>query len=334
MKAIVYHGPKTLVIEERPVPAAAADELIIKVQAVGICGSELEGYLGHSSIRVPPLVMGHEFSGVVAEAAQGAKGLTAGSKVIVNPLISCGMCDRCALGKPNICRNREIIGIHRPGAFAEYVAVPAANAFPMPQQMDASLASLAEPLAISIHAAKLGFQPFGDLLIFGAGTIGLLTLQVAQNMGVRKVMVTDINPARLQYAKQLGAEIAEPDQLPDLAGKFFSPGGLDTIIDCVGLAATREQAMRLVNPGGKVIMVGLGSDLSALPMNHLVRQEIMIFGSYTYTKAEFEQAIHLLSAGKIQRNPWSTIRGLLEAPDCFKALTEGKAEYSKIILSL
>lgn len=332
MKALVYHGPHHLTVEDRSLPQPGSGEVLVKVEAVGICGSELEGYTGHSSVRIPPLIMGHEFCGLITEVSPDVKGITIGDKVIVNPLISCGKCDRCHTGKPNICRHREIIGIHRPGAFAEYVTVPQRNVYPVPNEMSSSLASLAEPLAVSIHGIKLGLQPFEDLLIFGAGPIGLLTLQVALNMGVRKVLVIDKQEERLNYARQLGAEVATPNQMKEQFDAIFTSIGVDTIIDCVGVQETQNQSFKFINPGGKIIMIGLGHDQSTISMNHLVRHEVKIFGSYTYLPADFEQAIHLLTNGKIKMDDWSISHDLSEGPKSFQSLVERKTKYSKIIL--
>lgn len=332
MKAVVYQGPEIVVIEETERPALQTDEVLVKVEAVGICGSELEGYLGHSSVRSAPLIMGHEFCGIIAEVSPGAEEIKVGERVVVNPLIHCGYCDRCEQGKPNICRNRKIIGINRPGAFAEYVAVPKKSIYAVPAEAEPALLSLAEPLAVCIHAVKLGFQPFGDLIIFGAGPIGILTLQVALNMGAKKVLVVDRQEQRLAFAEKLGAHTATPERLGEQFDQLFSNQGVDVIMDCVGVEQTREQAIRMINPGGQVIMVGLGHDVSRLTMNHLVRQEVVVIGSYTYSPSDFKQAIELLIKGKIQRKEWTKIVRLMEAPECFKELIEGRAAVSKIIL--
>lgn len=333
MKALVYQGPKQLSLEEHAIPEPKPGEAILRVVAVGICGSELEGYLGHSSIRKAPLVMGHEFCGVIDKLADDVGDFAVGDKVIVNPLISCGACDRCRIGKGNICRNRQIVGIHRPGAFAEYVAVPANNMYRVPAGMDANLASLAEPLAVCIHAVKLGLGPYEDLMIYGAGPIGLLTLQAALTMGAHRVLVIDRQQDRLGFAKWLGAEVATPEQAEEAHASLFGARGVDTIIDCVGVQSTREQAIRKVNPGGTIVSVGLGQDQSLLSMNHVVRQEITIVGSYTYSDDDFEQAVILLSQGKITREHWSTTCSLTEAIDNFEALTDGSAKFSKIIIN-
>ncbi|MBD2865336.1 zinc-dependent alcohol dehydrogenase [Paenibacillus oceani] len=278
MKTLVYYGPRQISIEEHEMPKAGPGEALIKVESVGICGSELEGYLGHSSVRIPPLIMGHEFCGTIVEVVgqSGHKSeWSVGDKVVVNPLISCGSSDRCIQGKQNLCRRRELIGIHRPGAFAEYVAVPLSNLYSVPKEMNASIASLAEPLAVCIHAVKLGLQPFEDVLIFGAGAIGLLTVQAAMRMGANRVLVVERQEARMHHAKALGADVVTPERLGNGANDCL-PQGIDTIIDCVGVTATRRQALQWIQSGGKIIMVGLGHEESPVLMSRLVRQEVSI----------------------------------------------------------
>jgi 2-desacetyl-2-hydroxyethyl bacteriochlorophyllide A dehydrogenase len=336
MKTLVYHGPRQMSIEEHEEPLAGPGEAIIKVESVGICGSELEGYLGYSSIRIPPLIMGHECCGTLVEIGGQAgqvTDLSLGDKVVVNPLISCGGCDCCSAGKTNLCRRRELIGIHRQGAFAEYVKVPWNNLYAVPKAMHSSLASLAEPLAVGIHALKLGFQSFEDVLIFGAGTIGLLTLQAAKNMGAERVLVVDKQEARLSNAAALGADAVKPEQLENKVSELYSAQGINTVIDCVGVTATRQQALQCMNPGGKMIMVGLGHEESPILMSRLVRQEVSITGSYSYTQADFKQAVQLLVGGKISMDHWAINRSLEEGPDAFLMLTEGKSNFSKIILN-
>lgn len=335
MKTLVYHGPRQISVEEQEMPKAGPNEALIKVESVGICGSELEGYLGHSSVRIPPLIMGHEFCGKIVEIGgkpSQKSEWSAGDKVVVNPLISCGSCDRCMKGKPNLCRRRELIGIHRPGAFAEYVAVPMINLYPVPKEMNPSLASLAEPLAVSIHAVKLGLQPFEDVLIFGAGAIGLLTLQAAMKMGASRVLVVEKQEARMHHAMALGAEVVKPELLDSRVNDYF-PQGIDTIIDCVGVTATRKQALHMINSGGKIIMVGLGHEESPILMSQLVRQEVSIIGSYSYSQADFNQSVQLLAGGHIRMEQWAATRSLTEGPASFQSMVEGKSRFSKIILN-
>jgi len=331
MQALVYTGPEKLTIEEVDIPSIEPNEVLVKVESAGICGSELEGYMGHSSIRIPPLVMGHEFCGRVVAIGDEVHGLSLEDKVIVNPLIACRTCASCLMGKVNLCRNRKIVGIHRPGAFAEYVAVPYENALQVPTDMDASLASLAEPLAVAIHAVKLGLQPLNDVLIYGAGTIGLLCFLAARQMGAGKIVLLDLQPTRRAHAEKLGAVALSPKQLEEQQGEHF-PHGIKAVIDCVGVQATREEAMNLVDSGGTIVMVGLGHGNSDLPVNHLVRQEISLIGSYTYSHEDFQQAIALLQQGKIEIEGWTETRDLVHGPAAFQELAKGESEFAKIFL--
>jgi len=332
LNALVYMGPQHLELQSLERPQPKPGEAVIRVDAVGICGSELEGYMGHSSIRKPPLVMGHEFCGTIVKLAPDVAGLAEGDRVVANPLIFCGKCDRCRQGRANICRNRQIIGIHRPGAFAEYVAVPAGNLYRVPENMEPELASLAEPLAVCLHAVKLALEPFGDAVIFGAGPIGMLTLQAALAMGARRLLVIDKQRERLRFARQLGAETAVPEEADEGCRELFS-SGVDTVIDCVGVQAVREQAIQMINPGGTIVLVGLGQDRSQLSMNHVVRQEISLIGSYTYSGTDFEQAVDLLVGGRITRERWSTTCSLTNAAEVFARLANGTAEFSKYIIN-
>lgn len=332
MKMLVYEGPERIVLANAAMPAVASDELLIRVRAVGICGSELEGYLGHSSVRVPPLVMGHEFCGEVADVGADAGDWRLGERVVVNPLIGCGRCRNCLSGRANICHSRAIVGIHRPGAFAEYVAVPVSGVTRVPDEMDADFASLAEPLAVAVHSVKLGLAPLEDVVIIGAGPIGLLTLQAAKLTGCRRAVVVERQPSRLQAAERLGAIAATPEEARAVVTGLAGSEGAETVIDCVGNGATRKLAMELAASGGTIVMVGLGQGETAMPMNDLVRREIRLLGSYTYTVRDFAQAVALLVEGQIGMSGWTQGLALEDGPDAFATLARGTAPVSKYIL--
>jgi L-iditol 2-dehydrogenase len=201
MEALVWTAPRVMEMQRLPVPVPADGDVLLRVSAAGICGSELSGYLGQSSIRVPPLVMGHEAAGVLVADADLVLGdgspARAGTRVAFNPLIVCGECDRCRAGRSSVCRNRRLIGAHRPGAYAGYVAVPAAQCFPLPAHVSDVAGSLAEPLACGVRAVSLAL-PAERLLVLGAGPIGLCCLLAARAAGVQQVMVSDIASRRQQ----------------------------------------------------------------------------------------------------------------------------------------
>ena len=320
MKSLVWTKPAWMEIQEAEVPSIEDHEVLIKVDAVGICGSEIEGYLGHNSLRVPPLTMGHEFSGTIAQVGKQAGGLSVGKRVTVNPLLSCGHCNSCRKGLVQLCAERAIVGIHRPGAFAEYVNVPASAVHVIPDDLGEYRAALAEPLACSLRAARRAMEnhPFANVVVFGAGTIGLLSFLVADILGAGKIIVVDTNEARLQTPASLGAHgIVNPKE-PGYIQKIkeaMGPSGIDVIIDAAGFGPTRSAAVELINPGGTIMNIGLGIDQTQIPINVCIRNEISILGSFSYHMQDFHDSLELLKSGKINETEWSHIRPLSEKSD-------------------
>ena len=342
MQALVWLGPRDMVQRSEPMPKLAEGEVLISVGAIGICGSELSGFLGHNSLRVPPLIMGHECAGQVVQVTDGnfatGESATVGARVTVNPLVVCGTCDRCSSGKSNLCRHRQLVGAHRPGAFAQYVAVPARQCYPLPESLSLVAGSLAEPLACSIRAVALsGVQPQESLLILGAGPIGLCAVAAARAQGVEQIIVSDIAPQRLKMARHWGASdivnAREQDVVAFVQDRF--PGGVDRVIDAVGATSVRIQAIRAVVPGGRVVFIGLHDEESVLPANYVIRQEITVTGSFAYVDNDFEQAVDLLIHGVLQPSvDWLEERPLSEGPAAFAELVDGKAKVAKIVLTV
>jgi threonine dehydrogenase-like Zn-dependent dehydrogenase len=337
MKSLVWTKPEWLEIQERAEPEITEDEVLLKVDTVGICGSELEGYLGHNSLRVPPLVMGHEFSGSIESLGSKVKGLQKGQKVVVNPLSSCGSCNFCRKGLVQLCRERSIIGIHTPGAFADYVNVPAASIHVIPETLSPLRASLTEPLACSLRAVRraMASHPFANVVVFGAGTIGLLSFLVARILGASKVVVVDTNETRLRTPERLGAygtiSPAEQGYIQKIKDSM-GPSGIDVVVDAVGYQPTREAAVELINPGGTIMNIGLGVDSTQLPINVCIRKEINLLHSFCYHPQDFYDALQLLINGNIDETGWSEIRSLRDGNHAFLDLLKGKVENAKIFL--
>src|SRR5579884_4241969 len=268
MEALVWSGPRNMEIQITPVPDLARGEVLMEVGVAGICGSELSGYLGQNSLRKPPLIMGHEAAGrIVRIQADGGSLLLAdgsqpqvGMRVTFNPLLVCGVCDRCRAGYTNICRNRRLIGAHRPGAFARFVAVPAAQCLPLPDDLSLETAALTEPLACSVRAVSLSqVRPGNKLFILGMGAIGLFSLAVARALGIEQIYVSDMAPSRLAIARTWGAQETIDAGKHDVLAAIqeLSPGGVDAVIDAVGSTTTRQQAVSSVVPGSRVVFIGL-----------------------------------------------------------------------------
>jgi threonine dehydrogenase-like Zn-dependent dehydrogenase len=271
VKAIVWQGPERMEIGERPEPAdPPPDEVVLRPGAVGICGSEVEGYLGHMGNRTPPLVMGHEFAGEIVTAGVGAERWI-GTRATVNPIEGCGHCALCRSGQENICPQRTLIGVHFDGAFADLVRVPAANLRALPDSLDIRVGALTEPLANGVHAVRLGLAGFDvkSAAVVGAGTIGLVTLQAALLSEIPSVAVIEPQDARRERARSLGAHavLADGDAARDAGGEL----GFDLVLDAVGAQATRAAAVELVRPGGRVVCVGLAADDMTLSFHTVVR---------------------------------------------------------------
>lgn len=340
MEALVWLGPSEMEIQRTAVPELAPGEVLIAVHVAGICGSELSGYLGQNSLRVPPLVMGHEAAGEVIECTEGtfADGspVRVGSRVTFNPLISCGDCDRCRVGLTHLCRQRQLIGAHRSGAFAQFVAVPAVQCYPLPADFSDTIASLTEPLACSLRAVKqTQARSEQSLLILGAGPIGLFALIAARAEGLQRIYVSDLSESRLEVARQWGAsETINAHQHDVLATiREIAPGGSDTVIDAVGANATRAQAVQAVVPGGTVVFIGLHDETSSLATNYLVRQEITLRGSFGYDQSDFRQAFDFLRNGLLSsEGNWLEERPLASGPTAFAELVDGKVAATKIAL--
>ena len=328
MKALVYEGPKLMNIRKLPVPSPQPGEVLIRIERVGICGSELSGYLGHNSLRKPPLVMGHEFSGVVAEIGDGVAKLKLGDRVTVNPLITCGECRYCTTGSAQLCAKRNLIGAHRPGAFAEYVAVPEKNVYLLEDHVTFDEGAFAEPFAVAVHLCRLlQLDPTNRLLIMGAGPIGLFTLQVAQVYGLKNIVVVDLNEERLEIVKELGGVSAT--SLGD-----YEAGSFDAAVDAVGIEITRVQCMEYVKPGGSVVFSGLHQNETNLPVNDAIRNEVKMFGAFSNNPVDFETALQWISEGRVNLLPWTMHAPLEEGSVCFEKLISGPGKVAKIMLEL
>jgi threonine dehydrogenase-like Zn-dependent dehydrogenase len=337
LKALVWTAPKVMEWKEINKPLPQADEVLIRVETVGICGSEIEGYLGHNSLRVPPLIMGHEFCGRIESWGDQVEGFTAEQKVVVNPLTFCGKCNACRKRMTQLCSSRNILGIHRSGAFGEWVTVPAKTIVPVPEDLDPFRAALSEPLACSLRATRRALKnhPFANVVIFGAGGIGLLCARVAHLLGSDHIIVVDTNGDRLQAALNMAADFAlnpKESNLQQEISKFVGDKGVDAIIDAAGFQPTRSASMEIINPGGTFMNIGLGIDETELRINHLIRGEIEILGSFCYNAQDFYDAVSLLRNGRVTEQGWTEIRHISEGNSAFQDLINGRVTSGKILL--
>jgi len=326
MKALVWHGPQQMTVDDVPEAEPRTGEVVVRSEAAGICGSEVEGYLGRMANRVPPLVMGHEFAGTVVAAGPGSEPSWLGKRVAVNPIVGCGRCRYCFRGDRNLCPDRFLVGVGVPGGFASSAVVPERCLFEMPAGMDVRLGALVEPLANGVHAIRSG-APAGaaSAVVIGAGTIVLACMQTALLHGIELVSILERHPTRRDHALRLGAHEA-----------FASGGelkaGVDLVVDAVGADATRRLAIELLNRAGTAVFIGLHEDQTALPWHRVIRGNHTVKGVFGYSDADFRQSLDWLADGRAGIGELKRILPLAEGPGAFATLAEGPTEDIKVFL--
>ncbi len=330
MKALVYTGPKTMVFREEPDPQANED-VVVKVDVCGICGSDMHVYMGHNPAQPPPEILGHEAAGVVVSGA------LKGRRVAINPIVSCSDCDVCRGGRQHLCRDRQVISrTPRPGAFAELVRVPERNLFAIPDALSTSTAALAEPFAVGYHAVNLGERALhlplaaAKVVVIGGGPIGLCASQVLASRGTGTVLIAETSAPRraaLDAAGRFGS-------YDPLGGNKPSPASFDLVIDAYGGKSSREEAVRLVKYGGVIVHVGLAAAEGGVEYLQLTRGEISLIGSFAYTPVEFSETLAGLAAGIFGRIDWTETRPLAEGGAAFAELAAGNVAAAKILLKV
>ncbi len=340
MQALVWEAPSRMVLREEERPAPAAGEVVIQVAFVGICGSELSGYLGHSTLRVPPLVMGHEFSGKIVELGpdvdRQATGLRVGQSVTVNPLSHCGQCEYCRAGVNQLCAKRVLLGAHRPGAYAEFVATPVQTVTPLPIGMSLRTGALTEPVACAVRIGEMAGDVAGqDCLVIGAGPIGLLAMQVLFFNGARRVFIADLSPERLAMADDLNGIVIDSREadVVETVRNGTKGRGVAVSVDAVGLAITRTQCISATRAGGTMILSGLHQEVSEMPAADIIRREIVVRGSFAYAPSNFARAVELLDQGVVDLDPWIVEAPLRDGGRWFDRLIDDPGDVSKVLLT-
>jgi alcohol dehydrogenase len=327
MKALVYTAEKEIRFRDEPAPEPGPGEVVVAIDAVGICGSDMHAYLGHDPRRVPPLILGHEAVGRVAD------GLATGPAVVINPLITCGHCDECEGGRANLCRKREVIGMYRPGALAERVAVPAGNLIEIPRDMDPAHAALTEPAATALHAvnlaAKIAHRPVSEsrALVIGGGSVGLFAAMVLRDQGASEIHLAETNPLRRRTVENTGAcRVVDPVSEPARGSSF------EIVVDAVGGKLSREAAIAAVRPGGVVMHIGLLDNDGGIDVRRMTLQEISLIGTYTYTADDLRATVEKLHSGAFGDLGWVEKRSLSDGARAFDDLLHGRSAAPKIVL--
>ena len=342
MKSLLLSAYNHLEITEMPLPAMGKDEVLVRVEACGICGSDVHGYDGSSGRRIPPIVMGHEAAGTVMATDANVRGYSKGDRVTFDSTVYCGECAYCKSGKVNLCDNRQVIGVscgdyRRHGAFAEYVAVPQRILYPLPAAISFTDASMLEAASVALHAVRVSEARAGDTaLVIGAGMIGLLTMQAARAAGSKRVLVADVDFSRLELARRTGADeilYCSGEKLVDTVLNLTGGLGVDVVYEAVGRDETVAAAIDCAQKGGTVTLIGNIAPEVKLPLQKVVTRQIRLQGSCA-SAGEYPQAIELIASGKMQVGPLITaVAPLEEGPRWFERLHAGEPNLMKVILT-
>lgn len=322
MKALVYDGVETLGYRDVAKASPNEGEHLIRIEASGICGSDIHAYLGHDNRRPAPLILGHEAAGVIESGPE------AGRRVTINPLVTCRRCKACAMGRENLCTQRQIISMPpREGAFAQYVAMPDSNLVTVPDGVPLAKAALTEPLAVSWHAVRLALEALHQnmdrsALVLGGGAIGLAAALALRAMGVEDVTVLEPNETRRRFLAERCGQVVTHE------GKSPAP----IVIDAVGYATTRAMASQLAMPGGVIAHVGLGEDSGGLDIRRMTLQEITFIGTYTYTAQDFRDTAQAIFDGRLGALDCFETRAMSGGAQAFRDLRAGTVAAPKIML--
>ena len=338
MKALRYLGPEKLKVEDVPTPVPQRGEVLIRVRACGICGSDVHGYYGLTGRRIAPMTMGHELSGEVCELGDNASRFAIEDRVIAQPINFCGECVHCKRGLTMLCLNKKFFGVlSENGAMAEYVAVPEKLLYRLPDQSSFYEGALVEPYAVAYGAVKRAGDIAGKtVLVIGAGTIGLCVLQLIKQKKPGLVIVSDLSAARLKTAMKLGADKGINSQEEDFLEVVLSATNGDMIdlsIECVGVQSSANQSIRCLKPAGTSVWVGMSQKEMTINMQDIVCSARSILGSFNYTHEEFGQAAEIVASGRLNTSEMITkVVSLDEAVNVFPQIHDNPDDYKKVIV--
>ena len=342
MKSMMLTEPKKLEIQDSPIPRFGKDEVLIRVKACGICGSDVHGYDGSSGRRIPPLIMGHEAAGLIEECGSEVSGFSKGDRVTFDSTVYCGKCSYCKKGQVNLCDNRMVLGVscedyRRHGAFAEFVTVPSHIIYKLPDTFPFEHAAMIEAVSVAVHAVgRISFDSGDKSLVVGAGMIGLLLIQAIRSAGCSEIIAVDMDNDRLNLAKKLGATQVINSQEVDALSFILNETegqGVDKSFEVVGATPTVQLSIHAVRKGGSVVMVGNLAPEVELPLQSVVTREISLFGTCA-SAGEYPKCIELMADGSIQVDPLISAKvALEEGPDWFERLYGREPGLMKVILT-
>lgn len=337
MRALLLDAERHLALIDTPIPALSRpNDVLVRVHAVGVCGSDIHGYLGHTGRRVPPLVMGHEATGEVVAVGADAQRLRPGDRVATNTIAACGHCRPCLAGQRSICEHRSILGMNAPGAYAEYVVWPEDSLPQLPDGLSYEAGALAEPLAVALHGVNIAAVKPGDVVfIAGGGPIGVLVHLLVRLAGAGRIIVSDLHPERLASARAFGADVvvdAGREDPVEIVRELTGGSGADVSIEAVGYGVTARQTIGAVRNSGTVLWIGNSEREIEIDMQAVVTRDLVVRGSYGMTGQEFERALTLLADGRLPvADIVNRYASLDEGPGLFEELLASPATIKCVI---
>ncbi len=339
MLQAVMTNPGKIEFREIAKPTPAADEVLIQMKRIGVCGSDIHVFHGLHPYTSYPVVQGHEVAGVVAEVGAQVTGFTPGDKVIFMPQVTCGVCYPCRHGMYHICDNLKVMGFQTNGAAQEYFPVNVNNVLKLPESISLDQAALIEPISVAVHCLARGGKIEGQkVLVLGAGTIGNLVAQVAQASGAQAVMLTDVSDYKLDKARECGIHnVVNPDK-EDIAQailKYFGPDKADLIMECVGVQPTITQAVANARKGSTIVVVGVFGKKPEVDLGLVQDRELSLVGTLMYQKKDYERAIELVASGKLCLDPMVTQRfDFKQYLQAYQAIEGSGGNYLKVMIDL
>ena len=341
MKALILKAYNNLSYEDIPQPEIGPEDVLIEVKACGICGSDVHGMDGSTGRRLPPIIMGHEAAGVIAEVGADVEGWKKGERVTFDSTVSCGRCHFCRQGQINLCDNRRVLGVscekyRCDGAFAEYVAVPARILYRLPEKLSFEQATFTEPLSVAVHAvSRTAISPNDRAVVVGSGMVGLLVAQALRAAGCRDIVAVDIDQKRLDLAIKLGADVAlkaDECDVPEEVMKQTNGLGADIAFEVVGITPAIKTAVAVLRKGGALTLIGNFCPIVEWPLQSMVTREISVYGSYI-SCGEYPTCLEMIASGAVNVDALiSATVPLSEGAAWFKRLYNKEAGLYKVIL--
>ena len=341
MKALIHTAPLKLEYRDVPDPLFGDDEVLVRVKAVAICGSDVHGYTGSTGRRIPPIIMGHEAGGIVEAIGRNVQNVAEGDRITFDSTVFCNQCPACRQGRVNLCANRKVLGVstpafHRDGAMAEYVVVPWWIIYRLPDAVSFEEAALIEPASVGLHAARITPVDVNDVVaVVGAGQIGLFAMQGARVKGAGKIVVLDVKEERLALARKLGADLTINPTSTDVTAEMQRVIGrpeADAVLEAVGTETTVTLALSLTKQGGDATLIGNVTPRIQVSLQDIVLRELTVRGSCAVA-GEYRAALDLIASGRIQAKPMiSRVMPLSKGQEAFDALHRGEPGLMKIVL--